>query len=820
MLFEKKRVSLNEMESNREQPPQLVESPVSTESELTTPNNGEPPSVSGPVGGAAQVEANRGTRLKSPWGAFFARMLAALIDYALVFVPVALFALGALAVWLSNTTFDLSEQVLPVLLVSLTVASCTAIPGLALLLAMIMIVVMIPPLLLLPFELFWLPIGLLLLAELAGWLYGAGCEASPMRATIGKKLLGFTVTNKEGGQVGFWRTTVRHFAKGLSALSLILPGLSLVANSGVTLHDRIAGCRVDGAPPLVPAKPQPPAGDVKFAPLWRRISAAAIDASIIVSMELFFGNLLSICIMNLFQVSDFDSALLLYICVLPFCVIPLVMPMLLMAVCEWSPLQATPGKLIFGLKVTSPEGLRLSFRSSCYKQFVQYALWLSIWPCYAIASLCLASGTLGQYAPFLIGFWSAVYCAMLCVTFRGTAKQSLADRMSNRFVICGNSESKQNLISEQPSLLKNRSFIGLACTVFLLATFAGGNALQLEPRRQAASAALKSVWEAGNPLSNHWRWKGGWVTAKGEFVSPPDSLEVLSFSQTCAPAYSATGARKWGFVDEHANWIIKPQFDGAKNFNEGLAPAAVRGKWGLIDQHGNWVIKPQFDDVGLVSQGFAVVRNRLQFGYVDRAGRFLVNEPLVKALPFSEGFAVARLEDGSWTYIHSSGAMSKPRRGEISSFSEGLAAAEQEGKWGYINFAGKWVLPPTYTSAEPFSNGHALVRKGSKSLLIDRQGHVLQSGLRLYAIQTPSPIALPAIVKEGDTTRVGFVDSTGTFVVRPELKGMQPYLNGESFAYTKDQTVDDRSHAMYQPQVKFETDQTDQTEQDSPSSKE
>ena len=43
-------------------------------------------------------------------------------------------------------------------------------------------------------------------------------------------------------------------------------------------------------------------------------------------------------------------------------------------------------------------------------------------------------------------------------------------------------------------------------------------------------------------------------------------------------------------------------------------------------------------------------------------------------------------------------------------FSEGLAAVQQDGRYGYIDTDGNWVVEPTYTNAGRFSEGFARVQ--------------------------------------------------------------------------------------------------------------
>ncbi|MCI2236209.1 WG repeat-containing protein [Helicobacter sp. CaF467b] len=64
---------------------------------------------------------------------------------------------------------------------------------------------------------------------------------------------------------------------------------------------------------------------------------------------------------------------------------------------------------------------------------------------------------------------------------------------------------------------------------------------------------------------------------------------------------------KWGFMDKNGEIILKPQFDYANSFYEGLAPVELNKKWGLIDKSGKIVIKPQFDFAWSFNEGLAGV---------------------------------------------------------------------------------------------------------------------------------------------------------------------------------------------------------------------
>jgi uncharacterized RDD family membrane protein YckC len=87
--------------------------------------------------------------------------------------------------------------------------------------------------------------ALLLLIQLASWLYFAAFESSRWQATPGKKVLGLRVTDLEGKRLSFIRASGRYFGK---LISWLLLGLGFVL-AGFTekkqaLHDMLASCLV------------------------------------------------------------------------------------------------------------------------------------------------------------------------------------------------------------------------------------------------------------------------------------------------------------------------------------------------------------------------------------------------------------------------------------------------------------------------------------------------------------------------------------------------------------------------------------------------
>lgn len=114
----------------------------------------------------------------------------------------------------------------------------------------------------------------------------------------------------------------------------------------------------------------------------------------------------------------------------------------------------------------------------------------------------------------------------------------------------------------------------------------------------------------------------------------------------------------------------------------------------------------------------------------------------------------------------------------VRNFSEGLAAVCKDDKWGYINKAGKIVIPFEYEWVDNFKDGIAIVRtakllKGSYSYscgVIDRVGKYIipleyDYLLRLYE----------GLFEASKSDKIGIIDATGKVIIPFEYERMKTY---------------------------------------------
>jgi uncharacterized RDD family membrane protein YckC len=278
------------------------------------------------------------------------------------------------------------------------------------------------------------------------WLYHVISESSPKQATLGKAMMGLKVRSFRGDRPSVFRASVRHAAKSLMYVAAALPILYFLCNRRQFLYDRIAGTEVDFKSErkvisAIDQHPQEVSVELRerCAGIPRRIAASLVDCLLFYSCEFLIsaaivaiGFRFPLTASNLWQ---YWPVILTLECCGYFSGV--VLPMVIFAAFESSPLGATPGKILMSAYVSDLSGNKLTFAQACEKQLVQAASYASLIPVITILSVVLAAIAKATNCWFLplgaVVAFPAGYLVLICVTFwRG---QSVVDRISKRLVL-------------------------------------------------------------------------------------------------------------------------------------------------------------------------------------------------------------------------------------------------------------------------------------------------------------------------------------------------------------------------------------------------
>jgi hypothetical protein len=204
---------------------------------------------------------------------------------------------------------------------------------------------------------------------------------------------------------------------------------------------------------------------------------------------------------------------------------------------------------------------------------------------------------------------------------------------------------------------------------------------------------------------------------------------------------------KFGFINKKGEVVIKPVYDQAENFSEGLAAvniglemghyfysfiAVKEGQWGFINEKGEVVIPIIYHSVTAFSEGLAVVNNNY---YIDKTGKVAITlaKKYDKIYSFVGGIAMV-MRNNHYGYIDREGNEIVPpvhtknviERGSVDQFiyekTLKLSPFESSGKWGYKNYKEEIVIPALYNVACAFSDDLALVEKDGQWFYIHKDG--------------------------------------------------------------------------------------------------
>jgi hypothetical protein len=286
----------------------------------------------------------------------------------------------------------------------------------------------------------------------------------------------------------------------------------------------------------------------------------------------------------------------------------------------------------------------------------------------------------------------------------------------------------------------------------------------------------------------------------GQQVQAQTAADNATNGKTCPELWPVKQGEKWGFIDKTGRLIIPFKFDGAKAFSEGLAAVKVKEKVGYIDETGKFVIPPRFISGYPFSGGLALVILRSfgkdrkdiiemnQLGYVDRSGKLVIQlkEALDSKslrisyqdgdLTCSEGMVRVQQNDKVGFMDKAGRQVIPPRYDEAGPFSEGLAAVKLGDKYGYLDRSGKVVIPPQFSEADLFSEGLAQVSyNGNQGGYIDKSGKLVITGVESAGARRFSG-GLAAV--KGKNDKYGFIDRTGNWVTQPQFDRVGEFSEG------------------------------------------
>lgn len=316
---------------------------------------------------------------------------------------------------------------------------------------------------------------------------------------------------------------------------------------------------------------------------------------------------------------------------------------------------------------------------------------------------------------------------------------------------------------------------------------------------------------------------------------------------------------KWGLIDLEGNYLAEPKYDviagyNSTGFHEGLAPVSIDGLWGYIDETGKEVIAPKYAAASAFEGGIALVSDKdFDASFIDQTGKVVAempeglgyawdiegsifNEGLLWVIgdekagvidpktgrivlkpeydsPWREEAGPNRFHDGLTLVAKNGKKLIVNRSGDVLSdlpayqdaaytyttgFNEGLAALSVDGKYGYIDTAGKEIVAPKYDQTYNFSNGMSRVQLDDKWGFIDKTGQEVIP-LSYDMVGDFSPEGLAFAVKDD---KYGYIRKSGDIVIPFAYDNASPFYGGYATVQKGEMwgLIDATGHVVLEPQ--------------------
>ena len=193
---------------------------------------------------------------------------------------------------------------------------------------------------------------------------------------------------------------------------------------------------------------------------------------------------------------------------------------------------------------------------------------------------------------------------------------------------------------------------------------------------------------------------GKYIIVNNQGVEIPIEASIITdvkqFAEGFAPYKGAED--RFGFIDVNGKVAIQAQFQSVGYFSGGLAWAKIDKTIGFINPKGEWVIKPQFTTAKNfdAETGMARVKVADKWAYVNKSGEITnINDSQIVE-DFSNGLARGKKNDKFGFYNTKAEWVIQPQFDGARDFKNGYAAAKSGGKWGIIDKEGKWVIQPSF----------------------------------------------------------------------------------------------------------------------------
>lgn len=210
--------------------------------------------------------------------------------------------------------------------------------------------------------------------------------------------------------------------------------------------------------------------------------------------------------------------------------------------------------------------------------------------------------------------------------------------------------------------------------------------------------------------------------------------------------------------------------------------------YGVINKDGEVIIDADFTFSALVGDGMIVAQeppmgdnahasSLASYGLIDSEGTEITKFSYSDCgLEFAEGM-LPIAEDGKWGFVDKEGNwVIEPAFDYALSFSEELASVKdvKTRKWGFVDKEGKWIINAEFEAVGSFEEGIAPAKLDGKWGFIDEEGNWVIKNSYLNVSYFSDKIAIVQDVNEN----WGTIDEDGEWIIKPRFQDIKSFSEG------------------------------------------
>ncbi len=213
-----------------------------------------------------------------------------------------------------------------------------------------------------------------------------------------------------------------------------------------------------------------------------------------------------------------------------------------------------------------------------------------------------------------------------------------------------------------------------------------------------------------------------------------------------------------GYVDPNGKMVIRPVYESATDFYEGLAVVSRNDSVFFINKENVNPFKKIYSDAGVFRNGIAPVKFSGRWYFINRQGQ-TISRSYDEINELSDQVYVVRVDDKYGALNHFGQQIVEPRFDKLGDFTNGFAYYTEKGSYGFVSRSGNAHKAEFEWISDFGTDNIAVFRQQNKFGLVNTLGKKLLAAEYDQVIKTNSPFCI--LVSNG---QYGYYSTEGCFL--------------------------------------------------------